>query len=84
MTATEAKLAAACLREASRTFSNNGCNDFDLMALVPDQDERDALVLAYFEWNGDPEEYYEQQNPAHDWRLQDWMLMDFLAHRLEA
>jgi hypothetical protein len=87
MTPDEKKLAAILLRKASDQFSNHGCNDFDLVEFIPDRAERDALVLKYFEWNGDPSEYYdasEDGDGSHDWRLMDWMLMDFLADRLEA
>jgi hypothetical protein len=83
MTPTQRKLAAHLLRLASDQFSNHGCNDFDLSRFILDQDERDEFVRGYFAWNGDPEEYFEQSGEA-DYRLMDFMLMDFLANRLEA
>lgn len=89
MTANEQKLAAHVLRMASNEFSNHGCNDFNLAQIVPDQAERDALVRAYHEWNGDLEEmerygWLEQAQPGSpDYRLMDFMVMDFMAARLD-
>ena len=87
MTTAERRLTAAVLRLASEQFSNHGCNDFDLTELVPDQDERDALVRAYHKWNGDLAEMEEngwlEQSGSPDYRLMDFMVMDFMAARLE-
>jgi len=83
MTDTERKIAAHFLKLAADQFSNHGCNDFDLTTIVPDQAERDKLVRAYFEWNGDPESYYESRGRQGDYRLMDFMAMDFIAHKLE-
>ena len=81
MTPGERKIAAKLLRMAADEFSSHGCNDFDLTEVIPDQAERDALVRAYHGWNGDPEEYYEAG--SRDYRLMDWMLMDFMAALME-
>lgn len=83
MTPNERKLAAAVLRLASEQFSNHGCNDFDLSKLIPDEDERNALVREYEGWNGSPEEYRDASG-SQDWRLMDFMIMSFMADRLEA
>jgi hypothetical protein len=83
MTPAERKLTAALLRMASDTFGNHGCNDFDLTKVIPDKAERDALVRSYFEWNGDPECYYESDGRQGDYRLMDFMGMDLMASRLE-
>lgn len=85
MTTNERKLAAAVLRLASDQFANHGCNDFDMSELVPDQAERDELVRAYFAWNGDPSEYFEQPDwtGEADYRLTDWEIMIWMADRLE-
>lgn len=79
------KLAAHLLEMASDIYSNHGCNDFDLSKVVPDPKERNAIVKAAAIWNGDYEEDYEY-NPkwftnatTPDYRMQDWMLMDFVA-----
>ena len=83
----EKRLTAHLLRLAGERFSNHGCNDFDLTKHCSDPLARDALVREYFEWNGTPEEYYEASehgDDGRDWRLQDWMLMDFMADKLEA
>lgn len=81
MTSAEQRLTATLLRMAADTYSNFGCNDFDLSEVIPDPDERNALVRAVHEWNGDPEEY-EADDRTPDYRLQDWYLMDYMAHRL--
>jgi hypothetical protein len=81
MTAAERKLAARLLRLAADRFSNHGCNDFDMAEVIPDQTERDEIVRAYHEWNGDPQDYTEAGEVA-DYRLMDWMAMDFMANRL--
>jgi hypothetical protein len=85
MTANEKRLTAKVLRMASDQFSNHGCNDFDLSEVIPDKDERDSLFRAYCEYNGDPSEYDEWDAPAEgaDYRMQDWMVMSFMAARLE-
>lgn len=87
MTAAERKMAAELLRLASSQFGNYGCNDFDLAERIPDKAERDALVREYFAWNGCPEEYYEASehgDDGRDWRIMDYAMMDFLAHKIEA
>jgi hypothetical protein len=86
MTTAEKRLTAKLLRMASDVYSCNGCNDFDLSLVIPDQDERDEFVRGYFANNGDPSEYYEQSEHGdgpEDWRIMDWMAMSFMADRLE-
>jgi hypothetical protein len=82
VTPTERKLAAHLLRLAADQFSNHGCNDFDLSKLIPDQDERDALVREFEEWSGSPDEYRDQSGSA-DWRMMDYAAMYFMADQLE-
>lgn len=81
MTSSEQRLTAILLSMAAERYSNFGCNDFDLSEVIPDLDERNALVLAAHEWNGDPEEY-DEAGEGPDYRLPDWYLMDYMAHRL--
>lgn len=83
MNSSERKLAAHLLRMAADSFSNHGCNDLDLSQIVPDPDERNAIVRSMHEWNGDPEEY-EVDDSVPDYRLQDWLAMDLMAHKLES
>ena len=83
MNAAERKIAAYLLRLAADEFGYHGCNDFDLTILIPDKDERDEFVRAAFAWGGDPDNYLEQTGEA-DYRLQDWMLMSYMAYRLES
>lgn len=40
----EAKVIVALLELAAETFSNHSCNDFDLKAIVPDVNDRKALM----------------------------------------
>lgn len=88
MTANEKKLAIVLLEMAGEEFSNHGCNDFELSQYIPDQAERDELVRAYHEWNGDLKEMEEngwlKQTGERDYRLHDYAVMDFIAHRLES
>lgn len=83
----EKRLAAHLLRLASDQFSNHGCNDFDLSKHCADSLARDAFVRSYHEWNGDLAEMEENGWLDHlggpDWRLMDFMIMDFLADKLE-
>jgi hypothetical protein len=78
---TEHLLCAKLLGMASEIYSNFGCNDFDLTEFIPDEDERNMLVQAYCEWNGDPEEYRPASGDG-DYRLMDYALMRYLADRI--
>jgi hypothetical protein len=88
MDANQKKLAAKVLELASDTFSNHGCNDFNLTNLIPNPTERNELVRAYHEYNGDLDDYDEYNVDATDlspdYRLMDWMIMGWLADILKA
>ena len=68
------------LKISSNEFSNHGCNDVD-ESIYEDWniEERREFVKEIHEWNGDPECYDE--NFLH---TPDWVLMSFLASKLEA
>lgn len=80
----ERRLCAAVLGMAADTFSNHGCNDFDLREVIPSLPERNAVVRAEREWAGeDPDEYPDPTDPdKKDWRLGDWVIMRYLAAKL--
>lgn len=79
LTDTERKLIVYFLKMASEEFSNHGCNDLDLKAIIPDLEERRKLMKELHEWNGDPEEY----NPNRCNMAYDWFLMNFMAHKVK-
>jgi hypothetical protein len=72
----EMALAAALLDEASESYSNHGCNDWEFPADWT-RAEKVAFVRAWHEWNGDPEEFDEKHLS-----LPDYAVMSFLADRL--
>jgi hypothetical protein len=74
----ERRLIAVLLNMASDEFGNHGCNDFDLSAIVtPEQGK--ALMRAYHEWNGDPEEHQDDEYSGYEY---DYAMMGFMAHRI--
>lgn len=77
LTSSEARLVAALLRRAVETFSNHGCNDFDVCreaGLSPS--EADALWKKLGEWD-DPE-LAESEGAIH----YDWILMSYFADKI--
>ena len=84
-TESECRLLADLLEMASDDFSNHGCNDLDLSKYMQPL-EINALVKAYHEWNGDPEEFDPNeefdQNANNKFRLGDSTLMAFFASRI--
>lgn len=78
------RLAGELLGLASSEFSNHGCADFDLAALVPDVEVRRAIMLRVDQWNEqrvDPRNY----DPAGDYRtVPGWLLMRWLGVQLVA
>lgn len=86
MPADETKLtvAAELLLVAGDRFAQHTCNDFSLAVIIPDLEERRALVREYHEWNGDPEELdpngtYEFHNDAALMHFLGQWLLDKLA-----
>lgn len=75
----ERKIVAALLDMAGDTFSNHGCNDFDLDALGVTKKQAAELDKQYQEFNNSPEDH----DPDVDHRQQtDWTLMNYFAWRL--
>jgi hypothetical protein len=78
MTTNEKQLAAKMLELASDEFSNHSCND------VPKSfwngwttEQRKVFVKEFYEHNGDPENYDED-----NLHLPDSAIMSFLAYKL--
>lgn len=78
MTKRELQLAATLLRMASDSFSNHGCNDFELPKEWTQQ-QCDDFNLAMQTWNGDPENHYPGSRITSD-----WFVMDYLASQLDS
>jgi len=74
------RLLAKLLRMAADQFTNHGCNDFDLAAIMPDVEERRALMKEYEIWNNSPDRY----DPNDRYEIgSDWALMAFLADKYD-
>lgn len=74
------KLMSHLLKMASEQFGNHGCGDFNLEAVIPDVEDRRALLKAMHESNGDPEEF----DPKRDYQYaMDWWLMSYFAKHLK-
>lgn len=56
MTQAQLLCMADLLDAAADKFGNHGCNDWDWPAGVPEAD-RMAIVRAFHDWNGDPQEF---------------------------
>lgn len=79
MNTKEKKLASVLLDMASSEFGHHGCNDVDEKIYEGwSIEERRALVKAFHEYNGDPQEYDE--NHLH---IPDFALMGFFSDKLE-
>lgn len=78
MTKSENKVIAELLRLASNTFSNHGCNDFTL----PDTEENRNIIAGMGRW-ADPDEPRPVRVSEGKIWVQDWMLMDYMADKLE-
>jgi hypothetical protein len=82
----ERRLAAHLLNIAADKFSNHGCNDIDKETIdAPGftDEEKVAFVREMVEWNGDPEEMKDEITPKKFHNSMDWILMRFLADKLE-
>jgi len=80
MTEAEKRLTAKVLRLASDVFANHGCNDFDLAAVVPDVEERRAIMRRYGEQNSGGEDF----DPERGYRIgDDFVLMTAMANLLD-
>jgi hypothetical protein len=78
LTKTEQAQAADLLRAASEQFANHGCNDHPL----PNTPENRKLYNAIVKWNGDDQMPKAETHTKTLWFM-DWMVMAFLADRLE-
>lgn len=79
LTRAERQVLAELLERASDTFSNHGCNDFELAKFMPDPEERRELMREYHEYNHSPEDY----DPNDDFNVEmDFALMSFFAWKL--
>jgi len=75
---TEILLASMILEQTSDHYGQHGANDFDLRFLS--LEERKKLLKAMYEWNGDPENYDEENVNG----TMDHFVMSYLAARLKA
>lgn len=81
MTKQEMQIASNLLEIASDTFSNHGCNDFEL----PNTQETIDLLNAMEKWSahgGEPEEVHVFDPLRKTVCTYDWLLMKYLAARL--
>lgn len=80
MTKNEKILTCKLLKVAAEEFSNKGCNDFDFAHWMPNLAERRALIKAYHEFNGDPENY----DPTAKYETYpDFILASFMAQKID-
>ena len=80
----EARLLIELLELASDSFSNHGCNDFDLTKSVPDLEDRRALMKRYNDYNGSLEDFEYDEEHGSQYELDnDSALMSYLARRIE-
>ena len=77
MTGKEAKLAGKMLNELSDILGNRVCNDWEFPEDWTDK-EKQTFLKGYHDYNGDPEEYDCTEEP----RISDFMVADYLAHKL--
>lgn len=71
MTRAEQLILAELLERASDVFSNHGCN-FDLRPLMPREEDRRALHVAYEQWNSQGREEIFRTDYHSDWALMSW------------
>lgn len=84
LTDAEARLLIALLELASDSFSNHGCNDFDLTKAVPNLEDRRALMKSYNDYNGSPEDFEDDEKHGSQYELEDdSALMGYLTCRIE-
>jgi hypothetical protein len=80
MNKNEIKIISQLLEEASRVFSNHGCNDFEL----ENTDENWALIRECYIDNESLEDFECLVRPAPNKPITfyDWWLMAYLAQKL--
>jgi hypothetical protein len=66
------------LEEFLDCLGDRGCNDFDLKQMISNQNERFKFVKEYYEFNGDPENFDE-----NNLNLQDFMVFSLLINKLK-
>ena len=79
LTELDKKLIHHLLKMASDEFGRHGCNDFDLAELVPDVNERRALVKDMYVFNGNPWEF--EPDADHEYVMDFW-LMEYMADKV--
>ena len=75
LTDKELLLVADLLNDASETYSNHGCNDFDFPSDWTDI-EKQAFVVDFQIWNGGIDDDDDADNMA------DWCVMATLANKI--
>lgn len=84
LTDTEAKVLAELLELASDTFSNHGCNDFELDKCILDLEDRKKLMKSYNDYNGSSEDFEYDVKHRSKFELEnDAALMGYLADRIK-
>ncbi|HEY9657148.1 MAG TPA: hypothetical protein V6C65_01695, partial [Allocoleopsis sp.] len=71
---------ATFLDEMSNIWSRHGATDFNLAEVLPDVEDRRALMREFHELNGDPHEF-DPSNEYPYWF--NWLAMWFCAKRLK-
>jgi len=69
ITDAEARLLVELLDLAADSFSNHGCNDFDLTKSAPDLEDRRALMKSYNDYNGFPEDFEDDELRGSQYEL---------------
>lgn len=69
------KIALILLNMVSDAQSNSGCNDFDLFEVIPDVEERRAIMRKFYELNG-TQEYY---NETDDYKIVGDFVLELLV-----
>lgn len=75
----ETALAADMLNKLGDILANNICNDWEYPEGWTLADKQ-AFMKEYHEWNGDLEEYDDSDLDQH---IGDFMVADFLAHKMD-
>jgi hypothetical protein len=85
MTPAMKAVAMELLETLSDIQSNAGCNDFCLAKFVPDVEERRALMKQYYDLNGSPEDYEQDQKYGRNYEYcHDFMMTYLLKKVIEA
>lgn len=73
----------ALLKMAADHFGKHIYEDIDFAPLVPDVEQRRAIMRRYHAWNGDPEVFEEDEAPGREYPFWTYSsALDYFAHRL--